>query len=333
MTTMRDLIAELPVQLRWAAGLKPPQIPPSEEALVTGMGGSGISGDIAAVVAEAAGRRVVVHKSYGLPGWVRRSSPLVVAVSHSGNTEETLASAAAALSAGLKPAAVTTGGRLAELASERGWPLIDAPAGPQPRAAVGYLAGGVLRALEAAGILPSQRDDLLEAAEVVESLLQEGSAAALADELAEALDERVAVIYGGHGVAAVAANRWKTQINENGKAPAYWSVLPELDHNEIVGWDAHPKLGADRIGVVTLCDRDTHPRVALRARLTTELVDGRVGVAGEVEAQGESVAARLFSLILVGDLVSVSIAERAGVDPMPVDVIESLKRRLAQEDE
>jgi len=334
VSAMRELIAELPDQLRWAAGLEPPEVPTADEVLVAGMGGSGIAGDIAGVVGEASGGRIGVHKSYGLPGWVGKASPLVEAVSHSGNTEETLSSVAAALSAGLKMAVVTTGGRLAEMASDSGWPMIEAPAGPQPRAAVGYLAGGALRLAEAAGVVPPLSDDLIEAADVVEMLIGggEGPGVALAEDLAEGLDGRVTVVYGGHGPAAVAANRWKCQINENGKAPAYWSVLPELDHNEIVGWEAFPKLSKDRIGIVTLCDRDAHPRVGLRVKLTTELVGDRVGVIGEVEAQGESLLARLFSLIVIGDLLSVSIAERAEIDPMPVEVIQSLKQRLAEEE-
>ncbi len=331
---MRNLIAELPAQLRWAAEVSLIDGIEAEEALVAGMGGSGIAGDIAAVVAEERGRRSSVHKSYGLPGWAKRTDPLVVLVSHSGDTEETLSAAAAALSAGIRPAAVTTGGRLGDMAAEKGWPLVMAPPGPQPRAAVGYLAGGVLRLLESAGMLQGTADDLREAAAVVERLLGggDGPAVALAADLAEALEGRVAVIYGEHGLAAVAANRWKTQLNENGKAPAYWSVLPELNHNEIVGWDAFPELGRDRVGVVTLCDREAHPRVALRARLTTESIEGRVAVAGEVEAQGESALARLFSLFVIGDLVSVSVAERAGVDPMTVEPIAALKRRLAEEE-
>jgi len=332
--TMRDLIAELPDQLRWAAGLDLPEIPNATELLVAGMGGSGIAGDIAGAVAESGGGRIGVHKSYGLPGWVGAAAPQLVAVSHSGNTEETMSSVAAGLSAGLTPAAVTTGGRLGEMAADRGWPMIQVPAGPQPRAAVGYLAGATLRLAEAAGVLPMMSDDLNEAADVVAMLLGDGDGpgAALADDLAECLGGRIAVIYGGYGPAAVAANRWKCQINENGKAPAYWSVLPELDHNEIVGWEALPKLSKDRIGIVTLCDSEAHPRVGLRARLTADVVGDRVGIVGDVEALGESLVARLFSLIVIGDLVSVSIAERADMDPMPVDAIESLKRRLAEEE-
>jgi glucose/mannose-6-phosphate isomerase len=331
---VRSLIAELPEQLRWAASLDVPEIAEAEEALVVGMGGSGIAGDVAVTIAENAGRRVAVHKSYGLPSWAKRVDPLVVLVSHSGDTEETMSAAAAAISAGIKPGAVATGGRLGAMAAERNWPTVAVPTGPQPRAAIGYLAGGVLRLLEGAGILPALADDLTEAAEVIERLLGDGDgpAVALAADLAEALEDRVAVIYGEHGLAVVAATRWKTQLNENGKAPAYWSVLPELDHNEIVGWDAFPDLGRDRIGVVTLCDREAHPRVALRAKLTIESMESKVSVAGVVEAQGESALARLFSLILVGDLLSVAVAERAGIDPMAVEPINALKRRLSEED-
>jgi glucose/mannose-6-phosphate isomerase len=170
----------------------------------------------------------------------------------------------------------------------------------------------------------------MEAAAVVEGLL-DGPGAALASDIADALRGRVAVIVGGSAVGAAAANRWKTQINENGKAPAFWSELPELDHNEIVGWTAWPELSRDRVGVVWLRDAGDHPRVALRARLTADLVRTTTGIAGEVHATGESALARLFGLIAIGDLVSVEVAERAGVDPMPVDVIEELKSRLAGE--
>jgi len=327
---MRELIASLPDQLRWAAGLDTPPIERASEALVIGMGGSGIAGGIAAVVAEGCGGRVGVHKSYGVPGWARDARPLVVAVSHSGDTEETLEGMEAAAALGLAVAVVTTGGKAAGMAAERGWPAVVVPPGPQPRAAVGYLSGGVLRVLESAGVLDPQAAALRESAEVVERLLGvgDGPGVVLAEDLADALAGRVTVVYGGHGVGAVAANRWKTQINENGKAPAWWSVLPELDHNEVVGWSAAPELGRRHIGVVFLHDRDEHPKVAARSRATRRLMEDLTSIAGEVHAQGSGIPARIFSLVVVGDLVSVGIAERAGVDPMPVDAIDELKRSL-----
>lgn len=333
MTSMRDLINTLPDQLRWAAALEPPKVAPAAEALVAGMGGSGIAGSIAAAVAAETGRRVGVHRSYDLPSWAAAARPLVVIVSHSGDTEETLAAVDEAGRLGLDRAAVATGGRLAALAAADGFPRIITPAVPQPRAAVGYLAGAVLRLLEAAGVVPPQSAGLREAADVVERLLDggRGAAVALADDLAAALEHRVVVVYGTEGVAAVAAYRWKTQINENGKAIAYCSAFPELDHNEIEAWSAYPNLARDRVGVVWLHDSAEDPRLARRAQISRRLLEGRVGMAGEAYAQGEGILARLFSLTVVGDLVAVSLAERAGVDPVAVEVIAALKEQLVGE--
>lgn len=327
MSEMRNLIGQLPEQLRWAAEVEPPEMPFAEEALVVGMGGSGVAGDVAAVFAESVGKRVGVHKSYGLPGWAATTRALVVAVSHSGNTEETRSAVDASITEGLPIAATATGGGLAETAAEYGIPYLEIPAGPQPRAAIGYLSGAVLRMLEGSGVVGATATALLEAATVVEDLLG-GEAQKEADEIAAGLEGRIAVVYGGTGLPATAAGRWKTQINENAKAPAYWSALPELDHNELVGWTANPQLGKNAVGVVFLSDLGDDDRITRRAVLTRELMDG-VSIAGEVHSRGEGVLARLFSLIVIGDLVSVSLAERSGVDPMPVKVIEKLKKRLA----
>jgi glucose/mannose-6-phosphate isomerase len=333
VSTMRDLIGGLPGQLRWAAGLRPPEVPESVEALVVGMGGSGMAGSVASAVAAEAGRRVSVHKSYGCPAWAARAGTLLVAVSHSGDTEETLDCVEGARAAGIPMAVVATGGALASIAAESKAPLILTPPVSQPRAALGYLAGAALRLLEAAGVVPLQGPGLMEAAQTVELLFDggRGPAVALAEDLAASLDNRMAVIYGGAGVGAVAAERWKDQINENGKAIAYWSALPELDHNEVEGWSANPGLSRDRVGVVWLHDSADHPRVGVRARITSRLMQNLVGKAGEVHAQGDGVLSRLFSLIVVGDLVSVALAERAGVDPVAVGVITALKKELARE--
>jgi glucose/mannose-6-phosphate isomerase len=328
MTTMLDLVHETPAQLRWAASLETPDVSSAEAAIVAGMGGSGISGDVAAVVAAAEGSRVVVHKAYGLPRWA--SSELVIAVSHSGNTEETNSAIDAALDHSMSVVGVTTGGRVAERASSDGFGVVAVPPGPQPRAAFGYLAGAVVRVMEGAGIVGPQADGLSEAADVVEGLL-DGDAQATAEAIADALLGRFTVVYGGVGAAEVAANRWKTQINENSKAPAAWIALPEGNHNDIVGWSAYPDLSSESVGAVFLHDAADHPRVALRGRLTRELIESTVPVAGVVESRGSGPLARLFSLVIIGDLVSVALTERSGVDPMPVDVIQDLKARLAQE--
>jgi len=330
---MRELIAGLPAQLRWGADLKPPAVGEAAEALVLGMGGSAFAGSVAALVAESGGHRATVHRSYGLPSWAAIARPLVVAVSYSGGTRETLDAVEAARSAGLPLAMVTAGGRLGALAEAEGYPMISIEAPPPPRSAVGCLAGAVLRIFESAGLVPPQGAGLREAADVAERLLDggRGPAVALAEDLAAALDHRVAVIYGAEGVGALAAYRWKTQVNENAKAIAYCSPLPELDHNEVEAWSTYPGISRDRVGVVWLRDPVDDPRLARRADVTRDLLADRVGPAGEVFAQGKGILARLFSLVVVGDLLSVSLAERAGVDPVAVDVITSLKERLAGE--
>jgi glucose/mannose-6-phosphate isomerase len=328
MTTMRELVRELPTQLRWASELDTPVVPTADAAIVAGMGGSGISGDAAAVVAAGAGSRITVHKSYGLPSWA--ADELVIAVSHSGNTEETNSAIDEALARGIDLIGITTGGRVAERSASDGFDQVTIPAGPQPRAAFGYLAGAVLKVLEGAGVVPPQSAALAEAADVVEGIL-DGDGPGMAEEIAAGLAGRFAVIYGGTGAAEVAANRWKTQINENSKAPAAWIPLPEGNHNDIVAWTAHPELSAAAVGTVFLHDSGDHPRTAQRGRFTQELMAPMVPTAGVVESVGVGPLARLFSLVAIGDLVSVALADRSGVDPMPVDVIQELKARLAQE--
>jgi glucose/mannose-6-phosphate isomerase len=329
---MRSAVAGLAGQLRWGSGLSVPAVPSARSVLVCGMGGSGIAGDFAREVASAHGRRLDVHKGYGLPGWAgSEEGLLVVALSYSGNTEETLAAVEAALSAGVPIAGVSSGGTLAELATRRGFPLVTVPGGLQPRAALGFLLSALLQVLAGAGVLPDPRADLDEAASLWDQLAgQGGQAEGLAADLADALDGRIAVVYGSNGPTAPAALRWKTQINENAKWPAWWGLFPELDHNEIVGWQGLADLTRRRVGIVVLRDRDEHGQVEARVRLTGELTSADVSWVGDVWSQGSSMLARMTSLVAVGDLVSLELASRAGVDPVPVDVIEGLKRGLAE---
>jgi len=334
MNPMLEAALGLADQLRWASRLHLPEMPSGERVLVTGMGGSGISGDIAGLLAGEAGRLALVHKSYGLPGWAARERPLVVAVSYSGNTEETLSAVAAAQELQLPMVAISTGGKLAEIARTAGAPHVEIPSGLQPRAALGYLAGAVSMVLEAAGVLPDQVGGLQEAASVLDSLFGkdgQGPGAELAEDLAEGLVGRVPVIYGGPGGSGVAALRWKTQFNENSKRAAYASWLPELDHNELVGWASIPELTRRVIGIVELRDSAEHPRVAKRFELTRQIAGADVAFVGTVWAQGETTWAKLASLIGIGDLVSLFVAAQAGVDPLPVAPIEMLKQRLAEE--
>ncbi|MEX0698456.1 MAG: bifunctional phosphoglucose/phosphomannose isomerase [Acidimicrobiia bacterium] len=332
MSDMLSQIRTLGDQLRWARDVELPPIPSATDILVAGMGGSGIAGDFVAALASPGQGRVAVHKGYGpLPGWALDRKPLLIAISFSGNTEETLDIVGAASGTVIPIVTLTTGGELNRITGENGWPTIAVPGGIQPRAAVGYLFGAVARVVSAAGVIPDQGSALLEAGDAADRATTEGSPSwLLAADIAQGLAGRIPIIYGGGPLSGAAAQRWKTQINENAKTPSWWSVLPELDHNELVGWEAMPQLTNRHLGVVALTDATDHPRVKDRLAHSRALTQGAVPWVAEVAAEGETPLARLMSLVVVGDLVSLMLAETAGVDPVPVDTIEKLKRLLTE---
>jgi glucose/mannose-6-phosphate isomerase len=298
---------------------------------VCGMGGSAIGGEL--VLATASGLAVpsAVVRACELPAWVRPET-LVVAVSYSGETEETLACVEGALARGCRPVCVASGGRLAALAAGHGLPHVPVPAGLQPRAALGVLATPVAAALVEAGLCSELAPDVAEAAVVLGELASDlapevpeevNGAKALARRLAG----RLVLVYGG-GVTTPAARRWKTQLNENAKAMAFWSELPELDHNEIEGWAAPPGLAAEA-QVVLLEDPEWALPLGRRAQLTAAELAGH-GIAVErLTARGALPLARACSLIGLGDWVSFYLALLRGLDPTPVAAIERFKRRLA----
>jgi glucose/mannose-6-phosphate isomerase len=335
MSDMLTMIKSLGSQLRWAAGIEVPEVPHHEDFVIAGMGGSGIAGDYVAAVVNDSSLRAVGHKNYApLPGWVSRVRPLVVGVSYSGNTEETLSVVDAAAALDLPLAALTTGGALNDRASGEGWPTVGIPSGLQPRAALGYLFGATLRVVGASSDLSDFVADLNEAADVADEITTEGSSAwQEAEQLAASLGNRISIIYGGGAISGTAAQRWKTQINENAKMPAWWSVLPELDHNEIVSWETLPEMTNESVAVVGLSDDSDADRVSERYRHTRELTGYAVPWAGHARSTGRSAAARIISLTAMGDLVSWMLAVNAGVDPVPVGTIEKLKKLLVEDEE
>ena len=334
MADMLSQIRSLGDQLRWAAEQEVPAIGTYSEILCVGMGGSGIAGDYVGAIAEPFGTRVVVHKGYGpLPLWATRARPLVVAASYSGNTEETLDFVVSARDSGLRIATITTGGRLGELTATHDWSSVSVPSGMQPRAAAGYMIGAALIVLTGAHAVDDQRLAFVEAAAIADEATAEGSDRWVeAAHIAQQLEGRIPIIYGGGPVSGVVAQRWKTQINENAKVPAWWSLLSELDHNEITGWETMPETTRKHLGIVALRDRSDHDRMATRLAHTRALTQDAVPWVAEVSSSGSSLLARLVSLTAVGDLASWMLAESAGVNPVPVATIEKLKKLLVEED-
>ena len=290
-----------------------------------GMGGSAIGGDLAS---GALGARLVaslsVARGYELPGAVR-SDRAVLCSSYSGTTEETLACYEAAEALGAQRIVATTGGELAELARADGVPVIGLPAGLQPRAAVGYtftVAAEVASIVGAADAIRTEIDGAAAQLELVRDRLVER-----AGELAAKLDGAIPLVYGADLTAPV-AYRWKCQLNENAKLPAFSHELPEADHNEIVGWD---ESGDWPLAAVFLTDSDQHPRVRERFELTAKLVAPQARAVVTIETEGETRTERLLSTVLLGDLLSLHLAARRRVDPQPVEVIERLKAELGRQ--
>jgi glucose/mannose-6-phosphate isomerase len=297
--------------------------------VVAGMGGSAIGGSLARVtLGDRASRPIVLARGYDLPSWATPDTT-VLSASYSGNTEETLAVYDAAKTLGARQIVATTGGKLAEFARGDGVPVIPLPGGFQPRAAVAY---SLVVALEVAGLCGASERLHAEidvaaahAGRLVAKWGPGGAESSLAKTLARGLHGTIPQIAGSDLTAPV-AYRWKCQINENVKAPAFWSEIPELDHNEIAGWDSASALGP--FSMVFLDDSDLHPRVRQRIELTRGLIAARGAGTFRVETIGETRTERLISLVLLGDLVSLYMAVLRGIDPSPVDVIERLKTAL-----
>jgi glucose/mannose-6-phosphate isomerase len=300
--------------------------------LVCGMGGSAVGGDLAAAALDGRlTRPLITVRGYELPSWATPES-VVLCSSYSGDTEETLACYEAAGTLGAARVVVTTGGQLAEMARADGVPVIGLPAGLQPRAAVGYMLVSTLEVAATVGAGPGIRSEIDAACSHLAELAAEwgpnGEEGSFPKRLAEDAHGACLCIYGAGPTAAV-AHRWKTQINENAKLPAFASELPEADHNELVGWEGAPAMGS--FFAVFLEDSDQHPRIRHRIEITSKLIADDTAGCVRVEGRGKSPLERVLSLVLLGDLVSIYLAVLRGVDPTPVPVIDELKRQLARQ--
>jgi len=333
---MLDRIKDLPKQVRdaWTIA-RAAQLPPAHgdvrNITVAGMGGSAIGGDLAAAL--LAGELKVpmnVHRDYGLPAYVGRDS-LVIASSYSGNTEESLSSFEEAQRRGARVLVLTTGGKIAELARAAKYPVITFSYPAQPRAALGYSLGLVLGALTRLGFvrdLSSDVDAALADVAKLEERVHEGARTNDAKKLAIELYGRIIFAYGG-GVLGVMARRVKGQWNENAKNWGAFDVLPELNHNGVVGFP-HPDIARDALTVLLLrSDRD-NPRHKLRFDVTRELLDRASVPHKTLQFSGANMLSEVLQLTLFTDYVSFYVALLNGADPSPVKSIDYLKERLAK---
>jgi glucose/mannose-6-phosphate isomerase len=333
---MFDLAAALPDQVAAAAVLDAdldglPDHEDIEHVVVLGMGGSGVSGEVVrAIAAPFMSVPLTVVKGYEAPSFVSEGT-LCFAVSFSGGTEETLEAAQQAAAAGARMVALSNGGPLAELAASWDAPHIALPDIPMPRAGIGAVSIPPLLVLERVGLFPGATQYVADAVDQLrrrrDELIVDGSSA---QRLAAAIGRTIPVVYGGEPLGEVAAYRFKCQVNENAKAPAFWGALPEMCHNEICGWGQHGDVTRQVVTVVRFRHDFEHPQVARRFDLTHPVLDEVVHDVLDVQAVGEGALAQLFDLVIQGDFTSLHMATQAGVDPGPIPVLDELKAALAR---
>jgi len=337
---MLDFALDFPAQLERAARIgrafRPPDaLKDASHIVLSGMGGSAVTGDLLARLCEPHSPiPFLVNRDYRIPKFVGRDT-LFIASSYSGNTEEALAATDLALRRRAQVVCITTGGKLRELAIRRRLPLIEIPADPPmpPRAAFGYSFIPLALMLSSLGLYPGAGRQMREAIGVVERLRSQAhpdipSRRNRAKQLASYLHGKIPWVQGTVGIMSAAAYRWRCQFNENSKTLAYSSEYPELNHNEVVGWEIAPRLARDT-AVIVLKEPNAQPRIEARVAITREIMSKRAEVR-VVEAEGDSPLARVLWTLYLADFVSIYLAFLNGADPTAIAAINELKSRLAE---
>lgn len=306
-----------------------------DQVVFIGMGGSAIGGDvIRSLTARSASFPVSISRHYVLPPFVN-SKALCIFSSYSGNTEETLSAFQQALRRGFRPLAITSGGELARLSGRHSVPCIQIPKGLPPRAALGYSVFPILKLLAKLKLSPWDASGIRETVSLLRRLSEKRYGPGVpfranpAKQLAQLLHGRWVAVYAGTELLDSAALRFRNQIEENAKAMASHHLLPEMNHNEILGWQFPAKL-VPKTACVFLRDTGDHPRIQFRIDFTRDLLRKRGVPLGEIRSQGKSRLAKIFSAIHEGDWASFYLALLYGVDPTPVPIIETLKRELGK---
>ncbi len=293
-----------------------------DNVVVTGLGGSGIGGRIVAqLVQDRSEVPIVVNNDYLLPAFVS-SKTLVVVSSYSGNTEETVSAMMEALRKGARVVCITSGGEVAQLANNHHLDVVSIPGGQPPRSQFGYSSIALLRIFAAYGIDPS----CFEGAEKLGAFIRKYSQMneAKAREIAGEMDGRIPILYSESRNEGIAI-RWRQQINENSKQLCWHHVYPEMNHNELVGWEG----GDQRFVVLMLRTDDDHPRSVARMNITEPMMADKGAKVVNVLARGKNRLERSFDLIHLGDWLSLILAENNAIDPVSIVAIDYLKNTLS----
>ena len=301
------------------------------DLLIIGMGGSGVAGDVLKLVLnENTQINVEVRKAYGIPEVVANRKPKCLFISYSGNTEETVEAVSDAIKYKLDWSVISSGGQLLELAEEHKRPFVKVPPGLQPRAAFGLMTKAVMH------YVYSDTDrKYLEMCDQAGDYLNEALANQLGNKLlsqalqiSKEIGSKTSVIYGGTPLTYLVAQRWKTQINENAKSKAFVGYMPEVHHNEILSWEANKEGSKNNYQLLFLRSSKENSQISKRFELTKEIIGDKVDISEIKNISSENIISNLFHLTLIGDLVSVNMANNLEIDPYDITAIEKLKKLL-----
>lgn len=307
--------------------------PSPENVIIAGMGGSAIGGELLKDFTRGTAHvPVEISREYCLPAYASKKS-LVLLVSYSGDTEETLSSFLDAVNRKCMVFCVSSGGNLIKYAKKLNVPHLQVQGGMPPRAALPHMFLPLLKCMEKINMAPKVSDDFSEATKVLQKVSIENAPNKPANEnfaktLAQNLFDPTPVVY-GFGVYRGVALRFKQQFNENAKVPAKWEAFSELNHNETMGWENAKEL-AKCYAVVFIRDKSEPVEIRSRIETTKTLMQPTVSKMFEVWAQGKSNLAKMLSTILVGDFTSVYLAMLRKVDPTPVKTVDAMKEKIEQ---
>jgi len=306
-------------------------IEPYKDLLVVGMGGSGVAGDVLKLVTNDISQiNVEVRKAYGIPKVIADKRPKCLFISYSGNTEETVEAVYDAVHYNLDWSVISSGGQLVELALKHEKPYVKVPSGLQPRAAFGLMTKAVMHYVsgdENSNYLDlcDQTGDYLN--EVLENQ-PENKLMSEALKISNEIGTKTSLIYGGTPLTYLVAQRWKTQINENAKSKAFVGYMPEIHHNEILSWEGNKKDSKDNYQLLFLRSANENSQVKKRFELTKKIIGDKVDISEIKNITSENIISNLFHLTLIGDLVSVYMADNLNIDPYDITAIEQLKKLL-----
>ena len=302
-----------------------------KDLLIVGMGGSGVAGDVLKLVMnETTPINVEVRKAYGISKVTADRKPKCLFISYSGNTEETVEAVNDAIQYNLDWSVISSGGTLLDLALKHKKPYVKVPSGLQPRAAFGLMTKAVMHFVSSDESrkyleLCNQAGDYINEAlaDQSENILLEHAL-----KISKEINTKSSVIYGGTPLTYLVAQRWKTQINENAKSKAFVGYMPEIHHNEILSWEANKKDSKNNYQLLFLRSPDENNQVKKRFEFTKEIIGDKVNISEIDNISTENIISNLFHLTLLGDLVSVYMAENLNIDPYNINSIEQLKKLL-----